>query len=92
MQEIMNQKHQEFNVQGSLLRDETGGRTIVVVGTRHKPRVKLDLVVMEVKVRSAGETTNRNRIVELVTNKINPEIVIVLEAIWMRKKHITSSK
>jgi len=39
------------------LRDETGSRAIVVVGIGHMLRVELDLVVVEVEVRSVVEVT-----------------------------------
>ncbi|HKZ35069.1 MAG TPA: hypothetical protein VJ179_04350, partial [Patescibacteria group bacterium] len=81
------QKIQEFEHQGSVLRNERRRGTVVVVRMAEPARVELDPAVVEVEVRGVIEANIGTRIIELVTRTVDPEIVHVLEAFRVSQDH-----
>jgi len=81
------QKTQEFEHQGSVLRNERRRRTVEAARTAEPDRVELDLAAVEEEVRGVNEANIGIRIVELVASTVDPEIVIMLEAFRVRQDH-----
>jgi len=69
-----------------LLRSEARGRAIAAVGIGDVARVELDLVVAEAEVRSVVEDIIAGT-GELCASTIDPEIIVVLEALRVRQEH-----
>jgi len=74
-----------FKPQDSL-REEARRRTTVDIGIAHPARVEPDPAVVEAEVRRVVEKTISVR-TELVTNAVDPEIVVMLETFGMRENH-----
>jgi hypothetical protein len=81
------QKTQEFEPQGSVLRNESRRGTVVVEGKVEPERAELDLAVAEAQARGEIEANIGIRIVELVASAIDPEIVHVLQTIDVCQDH-----
>ncbi len=81
------QKTQEFEHQGSVLRNESRRGTAVAAGIAEPVRAELDPAVAEVEARGEIEADIGIRIIKLVTRAVDPEVVIVHEPFLVGQDH-----
>jgi len=86
------QKTQEFERQGSVLRNEGRRGTAIFVGIVEPERVEQNPAAAEAEGRGVIEADIAIRIVELIASTVDPEIVVMLEAFRVRQDHDPDSE